>query len=639
MTKHAMTNPVATGGGGEQFEQQVAAFALGLLLVRAPPPVLTDTSLVEVHMQTSHVGWCTDDLLLVGESAAGARRLALQVKRRFSVSAKNDECRKTILGMWKDFLAAERFEEAADQLAIVTLHGTSALIRDFGSLLHCARASNDAEDFKHRLSLKRFLSEKAKGQERDIRHILIQEGGASLGDDTYWRFLRTVNVLNFDLGTPTSQTEASVLALLSLCASDRTASLDTAGSTWAELLKLAGEWKSTAKSCRRDDLPKALRQRHTSVSAANLSGLGALVEHGQTVRDGIRSTIGDGYVVDRASRLQALSDELSEHRIVVVSGVAGSGKSALARGLLNQYESVCPVLAFQAVEFATAHVDQAFANAQTTLNLQRLLALLASHDKIVLLVDGIERLLERSIRDGFGQLMQLPHRNPSVRIVLTVRKYSLETVCTALIPANLAPRVFEVPTLSDDELDDVRDGVPALALPLKDARLRGFLRTPYLLDVASRMQWGDAPYPVSFREFRRKVWKELIRADDHAGGGMPARRGRVFMDIAWRRAVELRSFVRPGLDDAEAVEALSGSSMIRTSQESSELYAVTHDVLEDWGVLQLIDDRFAAKDASVSALAEAVGGFPALRRGISPVAHGTVRVVAGRCPRVRSERN
>ena len=50
----SISSPIATGGGGEHFEQHVAAFSLGLLLVRAVPPILTDTSVVEVHLQTQH---------------------------------------------------------------------------------------------------------------------------------------------------------------------------------------------------------------------------------------------------------------------------------------------------------------------------------------------------------------------------------------------------------------------------------------------------------------------------------------------------------------------------------------------------------------------------------------------------------
>lgn len=615
MNSESVTNPVSTGGGGDQFEQHVAALALGLLLVRGMPPVLTDTSTVEVHLQTRHRGWHTDDLLVIGERDDGSRRrLALQVKRSFRISVNDDDCRTTILGMWNDF-QADRFDESQDQLAVATLHGTSVLLRDFCALLECARASVDAEDFGHRLSLDRFLSQRAKEQNRSIRQILTDGGVEPLDENVYWRFLRVVNVLSFDLSTATSQAEAWVLSLLAACTVDGSGSTELAQATWAALLECAGEGRPVARGYERRDLPAELRRRHAPASSSDRSGLTALVEHGQTVRDGIRSMIGDDYTIERSTQVQSLTEKLAAHQVVIVSGVAGSGKSALARTLLTQLEDRYPVLAFQAVEFATPHIDETLANAQTSLNWQRVLALLAGHDRKVVLVDGVERLLERSVRDGFSHLLQLAQKDPSTQIVLTVRDYSMETVRNALIPAGLSPEIFEVPALTDAELDAVGEGVPALAPALGNAPLRAFLRTPYLVDLASRLRWGDAPFPANLREFRRKVWQELIRDDGHAARGMPGRRERAFLDIAWRRAMELRPFVAPRVDDAEAFEALSRDSLVATSRDSTAVYAVTHDVLEDWGVLRRINDRFTENDGSPTALAEAVGRYPAIRRG------------------------
>ena len=611
-----VASPISTGGGGEQFEQHVAAFALALLLVRAVPPILTDTSVVEVHLQTGHRGWCTDDLLLICERSDGTRRrLAMQVKRRFTVSARDCNCRKTIHGMWNDFRVDDRSEESADQLAIVTLHGTSVLLGDFGSLLHCARASINAEDFGYRLSLNGFLSKTAKSQYRDIRQILTEENGTPPDDKVYWRFLRAVSVLSYDFNTSTSQTKADALSLLSCCMADGSASNAAARSTWAKLLECAGEGRPMAKNYARKDLPSELLERHAPVSGGDRNGLKMLIGHGQTVRDGIRSIIGDGYAIERSFYVQSLAAKLADHQVVIVSGGAGSGKSALACKLLAQLQEGYPVLSFQAVEFATAHVDEVLANAQTVLNLQQLLALLVAHDRKVVLIDGVERLLEYSVRDAFSQLLQLPRKDPSIRIVLTVRDDSLETVRNALIPAELKPEIFEVPSVFEAELNGVRNGVPALALPLGNARLRAFLRTPYLLDLASRLRWEDAPFPASLREFRKKIWQEVVRADGFTARGMPDRREQVFLDIASRRAMEIRPFVKPGVDDMEALDALRRDSLVDTPGNSSAVYSVTHDILEDWGVLRWIEDRFVENEGSLPELAKAIGGYPAIRRG------------------------
>src|SRR5689334_3363167 len=85
-----IASPTSTGGGGTFFEQHVNAYWLAQLLVRAIPPILRDCTVEEVHLQTEHLGWHTDDFLVVGENSSGNRRkLVGQVKQTFTVSATN----------------------------------------------------------------------------------------------------------------------------------------------------------------------------------------------------------------------------------------------------------------------------------------------------------------------------------------------------------------------------------------------------------------------------------------------------------------------------------------------------------------------------------------------------------------------
>lgn len=610
-------SPIATGGGGEHFEQHVDAFALGLLLVGVSPPVLTNTSVVEVHLQTRHFGWRTDDLLLVGETGAGVRRkLVAQVKRTFTVSDANNECRETFQGMWDDFCSGDRFDVSVDRLAVITLHGTSTLLQSFNSLLQCAQATTNAVDFHRRLALDGYISNKAKQQHKAVQTILIEHTGASVDDDLYWRFLRTINILSFDLNTPTSQTEANVLSLLALAAGDVPDPLAAAGTTWTRLLQCAGEGRPAAQSYTRLSLPSELRERHLAIPPAHRQGLLTLVEHGKTVRNNIRSKIGHTYEIDRSRYGSALVAQLAEHQVVIVSGTAGSGKSALAKNLLDQVELDRPVLAFQAVEFATAHIDETLANAQTTLNAQRLFSLLGGHDHTLILIESIERLLEHSIRDAFSHLMQLALQHRSIHLVLTCRDYSLETVRNALLaPIGLLHSVLQLPALSDEELEQIQAIVPNLASPLRNSQLRSFLRTPYVLDLAARLDWAESRIPESARAFREKCWQELVRADGFTAGAMPRRREEAFLSVAHRRAIELRPFVQPLAPDAEALDALRQDSLIERSPESSSLYAPAHDVLEDWAILQWLDKKFAEAVDPEGMLADSIGGYPALRRG------------------------
>lgn len=146
-----IASPEATGGAGTFFEQHVNATFLALLLVRGIPPVLTDCLLEEVHFQTEHLGWRTDDVLLVGVNGAGeTRRLASQVKKAFTISSKDEDCQKTIGDFWKDFQHGSHFNRDRDRFAIITSRGTDTLLSRFNALLDCARASIDAIDYSHR---------------------------------------------------------------------------------------------------------------------------------------------------------------------------------------------------------------------------------------------------------------------------------------------------------------------------------------------------------------------------------------------------------------------------------------------------------------------------------------------------------
>src|SRR5262245_32141074 len=81
-----VSSPASTGGAGTTFEQHVGAYWLAQLLVGAIPPILIDTTVSAVSFQTEHLGWHTDDFLVICERPDGPNlSLVGQVKRSFTV--------------------------------------------------------------------------------------------------------------------------------------------------------------------------------------------------------------------------------------------------------------------------------------------------------------------------------------------------------------------------------------------------------------------------------------------------------------------------------------------------------------------------------------------------------------------------
>ncbi|MER2512256.1 MAG: ATP-binding protein [Nitrosomonas ureae] len=614
-THKDVASPTATGGSGTFFEQHVGALFLALMLVRGIPPILKDCQIEEVHFQTAHLGWQTDDLLAIGIQASSGqrRRLAMQVKRNFTISSKNEDCRATFAGFWNDFKHNTNFNTDHDRLSLVTLRGTDALLNKFNSLLDCARASENGADFARRIAPSGYLSKEALGHSDAIKTIIEDIEGEAPSDQDYWRFLMVLHVISFDLNTPSAQTEGWINSLLAHTTAEHNP-VAAATTSWHELLALASSGMPTASSYKYADLPEPLRLRHNA--PVSKIGLNPLLAHSQTTLNGIHTTIAHGTSISRKALLTRLIDQLDRGKVVLLTGPAGIGKSALAKGVIELLRDDQFCLTFRAEEFATSHIDQTLQQAQSSLNAERLLALLAAQCRTVILVESVERLLEASVRDAFTDLLHLAMKDGSIQLLLTCRDYSVETVRASLLePIGLLSSVLEVPPLTDEELSEIIKIIPSLERVIKNLSLHALLRSPYILDRAAQMDWSDPQnLPVDERAFRSKCWKEIVRRDAVAMHGMPLRREKVFLELTGRRARALSPYVQCDDLDLEALEALRKDDLIVVSSETSSLAAPAHDVLEDWAIIQWLAGQFLIKEGNAKAIETDIGGYPAIRR-------------------------
>ena len=617
MTGQYTSNPASTGGAGTFFEQHVAAYWLAQLLVRGIPPILIETIVKKVHFQTEHLGWRTDDFLIVckrpGEAAV--RKLAGQVKRSFTVSAANEDCKSAIQDFWNDFKNADPFSPAEDRLLLVTQRGTTTLLKDFVGLLDCARAARNSEDFEHRLTTQGFISNKAIHCCDELCKIITDlEGGAVTAADI-WPLLRLLHVLSLDLHTSTRQTEAQIKNLLVYTVVEGDA-FGIADASWNALLAFASTAMSEARSLRRAGLPTELQCRHGSLGTNEQRVLHSLTEHTAPVLGRIRSTIGRDFHLQRAGLVQKVLSALETVQVVLVSGPAGSGKSAIGKDVVSLLSQDHFVFGFRAEEFAQAHIDTTLHAGQIPTNAKKLTAILAAQGRKVVLIESVERLLEKTTRDAFSDLMTLAAKDHGLYIVLTCRDYSVEQVRVSFLqPAAINPAVVNVPPLNDAELAEVEAALPVLAYPLENPALRDILRNPYFLDKALEISWSaERPVPESEREFRALFWRQIVRADQMAPAGMARQREKVFQEIAVRRGRALSAYVVCHDLDPVVMDALRQDSLIVASDENSLLLAPAHDVLEDWAILNWMEEQSLTNEGSYEALSAAIGAHPAIRR-------------------------
>lgn len=614
MNAGSVSSSLSTGGAGTFFERDVSAYWLAQLLLKWIPPILIDATVVEVSFQTEHLGWKTDDVLITCEGASGIRsKLAGQVKRTFTVSAADEECQKAILDFWQDFKNPGQFSASNDRFVLIVQRGSAVLLGNLGRLLDCARASLDGADFAHRLTTPGFISKKAVHYAEEIAKIVGAHDGRTVDSAELWPFLKVLYLLSLDLDTATRQTESHVRGVLAYTASARDGQT-SASASWSALQRLAESSMKEARTFRRGDLPEDLKHVHGLLGTTENKILKALKDHSEPTLRKIRSTIGPTFHLPRPALVEQVLDQLEGSQVVIVSGAAGSGKSAIGKEVFVRLGKDHFAFAFRAEEFAKAHIDETLQAAQVPGNAVALAAVLAAQGRKIILIESMERLLERSTRDAFSDLIMRVVEDPDLRLVITCRDYSTEQVRESFLrEPGLTQAVVLAPPLEDSELDAIGAGLPQLARPLSHPPLRSILRNPYFLDKALDIPWSpERPLPESEREFRLYFWRHLVRTEGAPGLGR--RREQVLEEIAIRRARALSEYIPLADLDPAVVASLKADSLIICPDGESSLIATAHDVLEDWAILEWFEEQHLAEAASFAQLAAAIGTHPAIRR-------------------------
>jgi hypothetical protein len=606
-----VSSPASTGGAGTVFEHHVCAYWLAQLLVSCIPPILIDTTVSEVSFQTERLGWNTDDFLIVCErTGAEARRLAGQVKRSFTVSIADEDCVKTVTDFWKDFKGPQF--KPGDRLVLATQRGTNTLLEHFSGLLDCARAARDGAEFEQRLATRGFISKTAVDYCRTLQEIVGAVEGKAVSTADLWPFLRVLYVLSLDLFSATAQTESHVRSLLAhtVTAGDAVAG---ASASWNALLAEASAAAPAARTLRRADLPAALLERHAPVGTSEQKILRALKDHTSLTLRTIRGNIGEEFHLQRAGLVQSVLDALDQTQIVVVAGPAGSGKSVIGKDAVAVLSLDHFTFGFRVEEFAEAHFDATLHAAQVPANGATLGAILAAQARKVIIIESVERLLEKATRDAFSDLMTLARDDRAMGIILTCRDYSVDQVRASFLqPARIKHTVINIPPLDDAELAQVEAAPGAGHLSRRRAPQHPAQPS---FDKALEITWAeDRPAPQSEREFRDLFWREIVRADHRPPAGMGRPREEAFQQIAVRRARALTSHVVCNDIDPVVIESLRRDSLIVSPDGNLALVATAHDVLEDWAILRWLEEQHLTDAGSFKALSAGIGAHPAVRR-------------------------
>jgi hypothetical protein len=619
-----VASPELTGGAGFTFEDAAVAIYLAALLGEENGPGLPNRVIVRVAVQQAAFGEPLDDLIVDGRAIdEGLARLSLQVKRRLMVSAANNDFREIVLRAWGT-VSKRDFRDGVDRVGAVTGTISDDSKRALETMCECARDNATSEAFMARFGIGRLAGQQHRSVLDALRNILSEATKSGTTDVDLHRLLRHFVLIRLDLLHEGSVDEASAVARLRNSLSPDDAG--RAGDLWHQLRVIAREAAGHAAEFDRPTLLARLFGTFRFIGAPSLRrDLEKLAEEARLSLATISTGI-DGYHVSRPNSIADAERQVRERLFLQITGLPGTGKSAVLRELAESRLGQGPVLVIKSdrIEGRSWPIYAQGLGLVATC-LETLLLEIAAVGCPILFIDGLDRIeiQDRGIViDLINTILNSSTLRAAWRIAATVRDNGIEPLRTWL-PAELSQEggisTLMVKPFDDDEASILAKAKPALRpLLFGEERVREIARRPFFAAVLA----VPASHPKSGSLTPRSE-SELIDAWWARGGclttlSMIPHRQRTLLGLARAGAARLGRRIAADNFDINIIEELKRDGILRDAHAGHSVQFV-HDIFFEWSFVRLLVSR---EDAWLEEI-QAVGEPPVLGRAVELLSQRT----------------
>ncbi|TAY85452.1 ATP-binding protein [Rhizobium leguminosarum] len=618
-TPEAGTSTELTGGAGFTYEDGVVGYYLAALLQEATAAGGSG-SVVRVAVQQRSAGEPLDDVVVDARDAFGEKRLSLQVKRtlRISAAVSNEDFRE-VLSDCRATRANPLFRVDRDAYGFVA-ESLLGPVDDFRRLIELAGASSNAKEFVTRFGDEGATSAPLRSLRSKLRPLVADD------DDDEWQFYRHFKMPDLAGLQPDGALTAAIHSNLAVVLAE--GQTGSGLSLWQSICRLAREGAGAGKIWTRpvllNDLAKSYRFRGLPGYADDREIISRLA---QTALADISDETG-AYHVNRSSRVDQALALLDKHRLVNLTGLPGSGKSAILRNAVEAMQGQGPVLFLKSDHlFGSDWQSFAVSKGLTNTDPARLLAELGSSGNRVLFIDGIDRIPppQRAIaKDLMRALIEEPGL-AGWRVLVTSRNQGMEPF-RVWIPSALHAKggigELAVDVFDDGEATALADKIPALQpLLFGPDAVRSIARRPFFaaILIGQGTTAGDEAAARSETDLITYWW---------SGGGYDATgpslvmRQRALLELSRVGARSLGKSIRAislTPETATHLSELVDDGIIRSADENAT-YSFTHDIFFEWAYFRLL---VGLDNDWVTALTEA-GQPPLLGRVVGLLAQRAV---------------
>ena len=327
-----------------------------------------------------------------------------------------------------------------------------------------------------------------------------------------------------------------------------------------------------------------------------------LIENTESVLMRIKDKIVNQIRLERQEYKDKVTNALERSNLVIITGEAGIGKSALAKDVLtNERYRFVAVLGDDLDEQQESDI---LAHWHITNKLHELFKSPIWGDSgKVLLVESAERMLNDNTDTALLFIESLLNNTSDLKIMFTIRKNSLDLfrVCMAanglLVPEE---HVIEIGLLNESELKDVEETISAIHPYISSDKTRHILRNPFYLNIACTIAVIANASKLKDSEFKDKLCRHIVGGRNH-DVQLVNQRIEALIDVARRVSRAGMNLVKCEMTDA--VKSLVDDDIL-VGQPELGLLRPEHDILTDWGLFCYIDANYRRYESRLISLSQ-----------------------------------
>ena len=284
--------------------------------------------------------------------------------------------------------------------------------------------------------------------------------------------------------------------------------------------------------------------------------------------------------IDRNDVLERLKNDPS--KVLVLSGAAGVGKTAVIKNLHQESEGNQPFYIFKATEFKLISINDLFKGS----NLKEFIDVHKEDENKTVVIDSAEKLIDLENPDPFKEfLISLTENN--WKIIFTARENYLENLNYQFFEIyNIVPLNIKLSQLEQGKLDLISSEY-SFNLP-EDQKLLELIKTPFYLNEYLKFYKKDDG-DLDYVGFKNRLWDKNIKKNK-------ASRSESFLELAFERANKGSFFVFTRYEPSvlAVLDELVNDGIL--GYEKDKGYFITHDIYEEWALEKRINREYSQRN-------------------------------------------